>query len=97
MVLPYIRRLWPFLGVQILNFNILLRGVGGLGYDELWISLGGHRKTGLFLGAISIHSRAFSLGQDTDSELDFFFFFFGGGEREVANFQLFFFCMPDYF
>ena len=36
---------------------------------KLWIFLGGgHHKTRLFLGAISIHFRAFSYGQGTDCE-----------------------------
>ena len=32
----------------------------GWGYDVTVDILGGHRKTGLFLGVISKHSRAFS-------------------------------------
>ena len=60
LILSDIRRLGPFLGVQILNF--WGRGVqkddfflgGGVGdMMTLWAFLGGHRKTGLFLGVIS--------------------------------------------
>ena len=36
-----------------------LRGWDG-GMMKLWIFLGGYRKTGLFLGVISKHSRVFS-------------------------------------
>ena len=35
-------------------------GGGGMGYDETVDNLGDHRKSGLFLGVISNHSRAFS-------------------------------------
>ena len=35
---------------------------------KLWIILGDHRKTGLFLGVISKYSRDFSYGQDTELE-----------------------------
>ena len=38
-----------------------MEGVGW-GYDETVDILGGYRKTGLFLGVISKHSRVFSLG-----------------------------------
>ena len=70
LILPYIRRLGPFLGVQMLNFNIFegfqkdeyFGGDGGArGYDETWILLGGLCKTGLFLEGISKHSRAIFL------------------------------------
>ena len=68
LILLYIRRLGPFLGVQILNFNILggfqkdeILGDGGWrGMMKLWIFKGGGGglfKTGLFLGGISKHSR----------------------------------------
>ena len=60
LILSDILRLGPFLGVQFLNF--LGRGVQkddffwGEGVGDmmtLWAFLGGHRKTGLFLGVIS--------------------------------------------
>ena len=35
-------------------------GVSPGGMMKLWIFLGGHRKTGLFLGVIAKYSRAFS-------------------------------------
>ena len=63
LMLSDIRRLGPFLGVQILNFrgegvqkeDFFRGGGGGLGYDDtvgIWGG-GGHRKTGLFFGVIS--------------------------------------------
>ena len=61
LMLSDIRRLRPFLGVQILNFlgeggseRCFFLGGGGVGdMMTLWAFLGGHRKTGLFLGVIS--------------------------------------------
>ena len=66
----YIRRLGPFLGFKILNFNFFFFffffwGGGGVrniiifrGMKILWIY---HYKTGLVLGVISIHFRVFFL------------------------------------
>ena len=66
LILSDIRWLRPFLGVQILNFNIFWgEGVqkdeylfiyflgGGGDMMTLWTFLGCHRKTGLCLGAFS--------------------------------------------
>ena len=63
----YIRRLGPFLGFKILNFNIYIYFFflgGGQKYHYFWvfedfvdISL----QTGLVLGVISIHFRFFFL------------------------------------
>ena len=36
------------------------------GMKILWIFLGGHHKTGLHLGVISMHFRVFSSGQGTE-------------------------------
>ena len=41
------------------DLGLGLRGWDG-GMMKLWIFLGGYRKTGLFLGVISKHSRVFS-------------------------------------
>ena len=66
LILSDIRRLGPFLGVQILNFwgeggsercffFFFFWGGGGWDMMTLWAFFlgGGHRKTGLFLGVIS--------------------------------------------
>ena len=60
-IFSYIRRLCPFLAVQIFNFNIF----GGFQKNEgVWRNcgfyfLGGgvHRRSSLFLGVISMHFR----------------------------------------
>ena len=60
LILSDIRRLGPFLGVQILNFwgegvqkDDFFWGRGRWGYDDTVGILGAHGKTGLFLGVIS--------------------------------------------
>ena len=50
-MLSDIRRLGPFLRVQILIFFFWGGGIGDM--MTLWAIFGGHRKTGLFLGVIS--------------------------------------------
>ena len=61
MILSYIRRLGPFLGLQMINFNIFRCSqkddFGGSEYDV--DILGGQCKTELFLGVISKHYEAF--------------------------------------
>ena len=64
---------------------IFFGGGGGWAVMKLWIlGGGGHRKTGLFLGVISIHSMTFCYGQGTALE------YFGG----LLTFN-YFECMPD--
>ena len=64
LILPYIRRLGPFLGVQILNFNIWggiqKDNFWGWGYDESVDNGQGASQNWTFGGIISKHSRAFS-------------------------------------
>ena len=92
LTLPYIRRLGPFLGVQVLNFNIF----GGFQADVFFggVEVGGYDETVDILGAFG--------------KPDNFFFFWGGGISKhsraiflwsryrigiylgAANFQLFF-------
>ena len=49
LIFSHIRRLGPFFGVQILNFNIFWgfqkKKIGGM--KILWIFFGGHHKIGL--------------------------------------------------
>ena len=54
-----------FWGFKVLNFNIFLGG-GGVGKKNifgdmkfLWIFFGGHHRTGLVLGIISMYFRIF--------------------------------------
>ena len=66
-----------------MNFDVFLgfqKNENKCGDDEIVDIFGGHHKTGLFLGVIYIHFRAFSLSQGTESE-----YFWG-----VAKFQIFF-------
>ena len=63
LIFSYKRRLGPFFGFKILNFNIFVffRKINILGGKKiLWIFLGGHHKIGLYLGVISMHFRVFS-------------------------------------
>ena len=68
LMFSYIRRLRPFLGFKILNFNIL----GFLQKNEHFLGMkilciffflcggGGHHKIGLYLGVMSMYLRVFS-------------------------------------
>ena len=91
LILSYIRRLGPFFGVKILNFNICLgfqKNKYFLGMKILWIFFGGHHQIRLYLGVISMHFRVFSLGHGTEwgiffdiflGCLKFLIFFWGEG------------------
>ena len=63
LIFSYIHKLkaWPILGRRDLNiFGFFQKNEYIFGYEEIEDILGGHHKTGLFLGVISIHFRAFS-------------------------------------
>ena len=55
LIFSRIRRLGPFWGSKILNFNVFLGGK-----EMLWIFLWDHHITGLVFGVISVYSRVFS-------------------------------------
>ena len=62
LIFSYIRRLWSFLGLKILHFNIFFgfQIVNTFwGMEILWIFFGGHHKIGLYLGFISMHFSVF--------------------------------------
>ena len=59
------------------------------GYVDLVDIFGGHHKTGLVLGVISMHFRVFSYGQGTEWE----YFILGGGGVVLKN--KYFWGMPD--
>ena len=63
LIFSYIRRLGPFFGGQISEFNIFLgfqKNEYILGMKILWIFFWGHPKIGLVLGVISMYLRVFS-------------------------------------
>ena len=54
LIFSYIRKLGPFFGGQIFEFQYFL------GFSEKLIFFGGHPKIGLVLGVISMYFRVFS-------------------------------------
>ena len=60
------------------------------GMKILWIIFGGHHKIGLYLGAISIHLRVFSLGQGTGWGIYF-------GVAKISNIFFWVLEIPDIF
>ena len=60
LIFSYIRRLGPFLGFKILNFNIFWgfqKKKFFLGYEDFVDIFWGHHKIGLYLGVISMYFR----------------------------------------
>ena len=63
LIFSYIRRLDPFFGFNILNFDIFLgfqKNKYFLCMKILWIFFGGHHIIGLYLEVISMHFKVFS-------------------------------------
>ena len=69
LIFSCIRRLWLFLGLKILNFNLFIYLFfffwGGGGSDDFVDIFGGSSQIGLYLEVISMHLRVFSEGQGT--------------------------------
>ena len=88
LIFSCIRRLWLFLGLKILNFNLFIYyfffcggggGGGGGGVQMiLRIFFGGSSQIGLYLEVISMHFRVFSEGQGTGWRI-----FFGLLKRQI--------------
>ena len=63
LIFSYIRRLGPFFGFKILNFNIFLgfqKNKYFMGYENFVDIFWGHHKIGLYLEVISMHFKVFS-------------------------------------
>ena len=64
LIFSYIRRLWPFLGFKILNFNILgdfqKKNEYFWEHEDFVDIFRGHHTIGLSLWVISVHFRVFS-------------------------------------
>ena len=63
LIVSYIRRLGPFFGFKILNFDIFLvfqKNKYFLGYENFVDIVWGHHKIGLYLEVISMHFKVFS-------------------------------------